>query len=121
MTLKDIGENDTALLCTTNLTACCRSGDGLTVLGQWFFPNRTEVYSSNYSSDLYRDRGRMVVRMKRRRGGVEGIYCCEIPDSMNVTKIMYIGVYNTSTGECQFLYTIILFQQLLVNNSEFRF
>ena len=99
MTLEDIGENDNALLCITNLTACCRGTDGLTVLGQWFFPNGTGVYSTNISSDLYRDRGQMVVRMKRRRGGVDGIYYCVIPDAMDVNQTIYIGVYNTSTGE----------------------
>ena len=99
MTLEDIGENDDALLCITNLTACCRSGDGLTVSGKWFFPNKTQVPSNNISSDLYRDRGQMVVRMKRRRGGVDGIYYCEIPDSMKVNQTIYIGVYNISTGE----------------------
>ena len=119
VTLGDIGENDDALLCVTNLSACCRAEDGLNVSGKWFFPNETRVFSYNFSSDLYRDRGQMEVRMKRRRGGENGIYYCEIPDSMNVYQTVYIGVYNTSSGECQFLYTFILFQQLLVNNSEF--
>ena len=99
MTLEHIGENDDALLCITNLTACCRSGDGLTVLGQWFFPNTTGVYSTNISSDLYKDRGQRVVRMKRIRGGVQGIYYCEIPDSMNFSQTIYIGVYTASNGK----------------------
>ena len=30
------------------------------------------------------------------RGGVEGIYRCEIPDAMNVTKTIYIGVYSVN-------------------------
>ena len=42
----------------------------------------------------------MVVRLHRRRDGEEGIYRCEIPDSMNVTQTIYIGVYSASTGEC---------------------
>ena len=37
--------------------------------------------------------------MNRRRGGVDGIYRCEIPDSMNDIQTIYIGVYNISTGE----------------------
>ena len=101
MTLEDIGENDTALLCVTNLTACCRHPDSEngSSLGNWFFPNGTRVPSYNYSSDLYRDRGQMVVRMKRRGDGEEGIYRCEIPGSMDVNQTVYIGVYNTATGE----------------------
>ena len=101
VTLEDIGENDTALLCRTNLTACCqplRTGENGTPLGNWFFPNGTSVPSNG---DIYRTRGQMVVRLHRRRGGVAGIYHCEIPDSMHINQTIYIGVYtaNTSTGE----------------------
>ena len=108
MTLEDIGEDDDALLCITNLTACCRSTDG-SVLGQWFFPNETQVpnqYVTNDTSqpkqpkwDFFRDRGQMMVFMHRRRGGVDGIYYCKIPDSMKVIQTIYIGVYNTNTGK----------------------
>ena len=41
----------------------------------------------------------MVVCLNRRRGGVDGIYRCVIPDSMDVTQTIYIGVYTASTGE----------------------
>ena len=68
-------------------------------LGNWFFPNGTRVPSLGVGWDFYRTRGQMVVRMKRRRGGVEGIYRCEIPDAMNVNQTIYIGVYSASTGE----------------------
>ena len=99
MTLEDIGKGaDTALLCVTNLTACCQRE----VLGKWLFPNETRVPSvcvSNSKWDFFRDRGQMMVLLHRRRGGVEGIYRCEIPDSMNVTQTIYIGVYTANTGE----------------------
>ena len=98
MTLEDIGEGDAALLCVTNLTACCRppyTGE----LGNWFFPNGTRVPSTGRQWDFHRIRGQMVVRMQRKRGGVEGIYRCEIPDAKSVTQTIYIGVYSASTGE----------------------
>ena len=44
-------------------------------------------------------RDKMVVRLNRRRGGEEGIYRCEIPDSTNVIHTIYIGVYTANTGE----------------------
>ena len=98
--LEDIGEDDDALLCITNYTACCRSDDtGRPALGQWFFPNGTRVPSSAHRWDFFRTRGQMVVHLHRRRGGVEGIYRCEIPDAMNVTQTIYIRVYSASTGE----------------------
>ena len=98
MTLDDIGDGDeTSLLCRTNL-----NGSGI---GNWFFPDGIRVPSSgnlnttsSKNTTVYRTRGAKVVRLNRRRDGEEGIYRCEIPDSMNVTQTIYIGVY-TSTGE----------------------
>ena len=97
MTLEDIGDGDYALLCMTNLTACCKHPYTDVALGNWFFPNKTRVLSSG--NNFYRDRGKMVVQLHRRRGVVEGIYRCEIPDSMNVLQTIYIGVYTSNTGE----------------------
>ena len=102
MTLEDIGEDDTALFCMTNFTACCRApytGENGTGLGNLYFPNGTEVPSSGMQWDFYRIRGPMVVSLNRRGGGEDGIYQCEIPDSMNVTQTIYIGVYTAGSGE----------------------
>ena len=50
-----------------------------------------------------------VVHLNRRKGGVEGIYHCKIPDSGNVIQTVYIGVYtaSTSTGEWHYMYTLM--------------
>ena len=40
-----------------------------------------------------------MVRLHRRRGGVTGIYCCEIPDAAGVDQTLYIGVYTAGTGK----------------------
>ena len=97
MTLEDIGEAD-ALLCVTDLTACCRppytDSIGPAALGNWWFPNGTRVPSSGIQWDLFRSRGQSVVRLHRVGGGVSGIYYCIIPDSMNVDQTIYIGVYS---------------------------
>ena len=100
-----MGEKNASLLCMTNLTACCQqpdTGEKLSVPGNWFFPNKTWVPSGSRNWDFYRGRPEMGVRLShRRRGGVEGIYWCsyEMPVSMNVTQIMYIGLYNTNIGK----------------------
>ena len=98
VTLEDIGEDDDALLCLTDRTACCRPPASNTT-GNWHFPNGTRVPSSGAQSDFHRTRGQMVVRLNRRKGGATGIYSCEIPDAMNVNPTIYIGVYSASTGE----------------------
>ena len=108
--LEDIGEGDNALLCMTNLTACCRppyTGGTRKAIRNWYFPNGTRLHSGRVNGeewDLYRTRGKMAIHMDRRRGGVEGIYHCEIPDAMNVTQTIYIGVYSASTGEWSILF-----------------
>ena len=95
MTLTDIGEgNNGALLCMTNLTGVSGS-----VRGDWYFPDGTRVFSIQNDSDIYGNRRQMMVRMNRRGGGEEGIYHCEIPDAVNLNQSIYIGVYNTSSGE----------------------
>ena len=102
MILEDISEGDDALLCMTDLTACCRQPYVSIQVGNWFFPNGTRVPSSGGKWDFHRTRGESVVRLQRRRGGEEGIYHCMIPDAMGVTKTIYIGVYrrtDTQAGE----------------------
>ena len=93
VTLEDIGKDDDALLCVTNQTACCQpssTGGNGSVIGNWFFPNGTRVPGGGSQWDMYRRRGYKMVHIYRRRGGEEGIYWCGIPDSMNVTKSIYI-------------------------------
>ena len=102
MTLEDIGEWDDALSCVTDQTACCRppyTGYWGWSLGNWYFPNGTRVGSHGYLRDIYRTTGWMVKVLHRRRGGVDGIYHCVIPDKAGVTQNIYIGVYLANTGE----------------------
>ena len=102
VTLEDIGKDGDALLCLTNLTACCRPPYGQS-LGNWFFPNGTRVLSSSEEWDLYRTRDQMMIRLNRKRAGVEGIYRCEINDAMYVIQTIYIGAYSANTGEWSLL------------------
>ena len=106
VTLENIGDGDDALLCMTNYANCCRSpyiGDTGKAMGNWYFPNGSMVPCSGSQSCFFRSRHQMAVRLQRRRGGEEGIYRCEIPDTMNVTQTIYIGVYPASTGEWSIL------------------
>ena len=102
MALEDIGNN--TLDCVTNQTACCKPGPPYiakngTSNGNWFFPNGTRVPSSGQQWDFHRTRDEMMVRLNRRRGGADGIYRCEIPDSMNVNQNIYIGVYTAGRSK----------------------
>ena len=103
VTLEDIGKGGNALLCITDQTACCRPPytDSIwqLAIGNWFFPNGTRVPVSNRQWDFHRTRGQSVVHLLRRRGGEEGIYHCTIPDAVNVTQTIYIGVYSTTSTQ----------------------
>ena len=102
--LENIGEDDTALLCMSNLSACCGQRytvKNMSVRGKWFLPSGSKVANETSSElrDLYSERGQVVVRLNLGRIGEEGIYHCEIPDSLNVTQTIYIGVYAAGNGE----------------------
>ena len=109
MTLEEIGLCSDALLCVTDQRNCCRPPHtGMNaVYGSWFFPSGDRVTSKTTANgtqwDFYRDRGQSVVRLNHKRGGAEGIYRCEIPDTLNVTQTIYIGVYTATTGESSLL------------------
>ena len=112
--MEDIGSIDDAVLCITAVTTCCQHpyiGPKRPGIGNWFFPNGTSVLSDSIGYDMngetmewgfYVTRGWMVVHLNRRRGGVTGIYRCEIPVLMGppiVYKNVSIGVYTANTGE----------------------
>jgi len=101
VTLEDIGEGDNALLCMTEQIGCCRSpytGYLGPAIGNWFFPNGTGVPNLFMMWDFYRNRSKMKLHMHRRRGGKNGIYHCEIPDTAGVYQTIYIGVYTRGAG-----------------------
>ena len=94
VTLEDIGNDQDGLCC---MTCCCCSPS----ISNWFYPNGTKVPSEIVEWDFYH-RGysySTTIYMHRRRGGVNGIYRCMIPDTRNVTQNIYIGVYTATTGE----------------------
>ena len=101
--LDNIGESSNSLLCLTDNRMCCgrAQSPNMGILGEWYYPNGTRVANNGEMWDFYRNRGQSVVRMHHRRGGVTGIYHCEIPNTAGVGQTMYIGVYTADTGEQQ--------------------
>ena len=97
--ISDIGCSDTtALLCHTNKPA----PDGANSGGDWFAPDGTRVggFSSTDVPGFGRNRGPMVVRLRRNSGTPdEGIYHCAIQEqgATSTTKV-YVGLYNTGGG-----------------------
>ena len=96
VTLEDIGEGGDALLCIT--ANSCPNAENGSVLGSWFFPNGIRLRGQDRNVDIYSNKTQMVVHLHHRRGGVDGIYRCEICDSTGVFQTIYIGVYTAGSG-----------------------
>ena len=85
----DIGENNLALVCQTDLRPCCRTEFHA---GEWYYPDGTRVYSVTSIYRHRRDDG--TVRLNRRYYAdyPTGTYRCEIPDASNITRTLHIHV-----------------------------
>ena len=98
VTNTDIGTSSAALLCTTTYTPCCTSGNPET---QWFFPNGSQV-PNNPSLPYQRNRGRYpgrVILIRNSESTTTGIFHCDILDASGVTQSLYVGIYDSGTGE----------------------
>ena len=95
--ISDIGsDDDTALLCHTNQPPPHGSANSG---GNWYGPDGTRVSGSDVPG-FTRNRGAMVVRLKRTSGTPpEGIYQCSIIiDAASTPQTVYVGLYNAGEG-----------------------
>ena len=95
-----IGQGENALRCITNKQGCCGGSMAQRRIGDWIFPNGTNVGSSTSPEIVYRDRTQSgEVRLNYRpRGDLmqTGSYCCKIPDGCDVMQTLctIIGIYD---------------------------
>ena len=96
--ISDIGStDDTALICkNNNVTTHVLNGD-------WHAPDGSKVGSLNESTvpGFERDRGPMVVRLRRRTASdppSEGIYYCVVKNNTFTAPTVYVGLYNSGGG-----------------------
>ena len=95
--VNDIGHvNDSALLCHTNKSDCCRSNN--VNISNWFFPNDTrvqsfEIFLGKNTSSFSRNRGDRVVRLLRARTPAErGRFYCQVPDVNGVIQTIFVNI-----------------------------
>ena len=93
----DIGEVSGALYCLTDRRQCCSTEAG-GELGVWRSPDGSDV-SESTTADVYLVRGFSSLLLNRRSSAVgpTGVYACAIPDTRNILKTLYIGVWNNDT------------------------
>lgn len=90
ISMMDIGEGESALLCKTDLAVCC--GTPPHRFGEFYYPNGVQVPVAKQQHGFYRNRGPQVVRLNRREGIAlpRGRYRCEIPGASGEMKNIYI-------------------------------
>ena len=111
MDVDDIGEDESALMCLTNKTNCCRNSPDRA--GEWYFPNGSIVqqfvqnyYHSGLSEFFYRNRGESVVRLNRYGNNPleRGHFFCELPDANDVNKTLHVNICELCNSIIIFLY-----------------
>ena len=106
-------EETTKLQCITDRMPCCATPPNR--VGQWQFPNQTNVGISGTTTSFYRDRGDDgTVNLNRDDDGIiiTGLFCCMVPDAddiINQTLCISIGKLMAQGSYCSFTIIIITF------------
>ena len=110
VTRTDIGTDCAALLCTTTSSGCCSNVNNQT---GWYFPSGKAVpypgkmqatkpyYRTRNNPDISKDYYslRSVKLHRNPNGNITGIFHCDILDGSQNLQSLYIGIYNSDTGE----------------------
>ena len=97
VTITDITERE-PLLCVTDRIDCCPPGDPGVSNGQWYFPDGSAVPEGS-EGNFYQTSAFAAVRLHRTNGMTNGIFRCDIPDTMGNVRSLHIGIYNVGAGK----------------------
>ena len=111
VTRTNIGTGSSALMCTTTSPGCCSSSNGET---GWYFPSgkvvtnpgdmrATVPYYRTRNNPDFRDVRRHFLRSvdlhRNSNGTITGIFHCDVLDDGENLQSLYIGIYDSDTGE----------------------
>ena len=101
ISLSEVGENEHALLCKTDLTTCCATPPNRS--GEFYYPNGDTVTVKRLEHGFYRDRGAQEVRLNRREGvgSPSGRFHCAVPDASGTTQNLFIHLLNDVINDQQ--------------------
>ena len=87
-----------ALLCVINHTNCCQSNS----IGEWFYPDNTQIPTSGARLNFYRDSGSQVVRLNRRNSALSptGRYHCEVLDTSGTSQTLIANIIGNLYSQC---------------------
>lgn len=96
--MDDIGENDDALICSTNFSPCC--GTVPNRHGEWYHPNGSSSRPIGSGDTIYRSRhDDGTVRLHRRSGALlntNGKYRCRIPNGQGTEVDLVVTILNAN-------------------------
>ena len=97
ISLSEVGENENALLCKTDLATCCATLPNR--FGEFFYPNGDTVSINKAGHGFYRDRGAQEVRLNRRQGVTSptGKFRCALPDASGTIINLFIHLLSEET------------------------
>ena len=99
-----VGSNsEGSVKCRTDLSTCCREGDG-THRGDWYFPSGEDVPNDSDNFDIYESSKKRNVQVRRQNSAATaGIYRCDIETHAvngNSSESLFVGLY-TNGGQCE--------------------
>ena len=97
VTITDITESE-PLLCVTDRIDCCPPEDSGVSNGQWYFPDESVVPEGS-EGNFYQTSAFAAVRLHHMNGITNGIYRCDIPDTVGTVQSRHIGIYNIGAGK----------------------
>ena len=97
VTISDITASE-PLLCVTDRIDCCPPEESGVSNGQWYFPDESAV-PDEFGDNFYQASVFAAVRLHRISDMTNGIYRCDIPDTMGDIRTLHIGIYNNGAGK----------------------
>ena len=105
-TVGSAGDNSDSVVCHTDLSTCCYSGQGIH-RGDWYFPDGTILPFIGPSVPIGFGRAAQIAVIRRTNGatGPTGIYRCDIPTvavhhptDLSVGETVHVGLYPANGG-----------------------
>ena len=97
--LNTVTGGNSELRCNTDLVTCCAS-DQCGDRGNWFFPNGNEL--GYYTNVAKGETAQRVVLYYKGRGGISGIYRCDVEtvavNNNTGHETVYVGLYISGGG-----------------------
>ena len=86
----------------------CQSANNNTPIGDWYFPNGSQVMTTNSNFHVLHVEGQIGLSRDTGIGDAQGLYRCVIPDENNVNQTLWAGIYssgayNNASSKCSIM------------------